>query len=108
MTFLRFLPLLCALMPATTQAQAVAYQFFGDDTDDFFGHAVRGAGDVDADGVPDLIVGALERPADPKAAERARSTQPRTFDEFVQALERDPIAVLFVREQILSQCRHLI
>jgi hypothetical protein len=38
---------------------SVLYTFSGDSESDGFGHSVRGAGDVNDDGVPDLIVGAI-------------------------------------------------
>jgi len=40
------------------QDGSILYEFHGDSTYDYFGWSVRGAGDVDGDGRPDLIVGA--------------------------------------------------
>ncbi len=37
---------------------SVLYQFSGDSVGDNFGTSVRGAGDVDGDGIPDVVVGA--------------------------------------------------
>ena len=37
---------------------AVLYNFTGSTNDDFYGHAVAGPGDVDRDGVPDMLIGA--------------------------------------------------
>jgi len=38
---------------------SVLYTFYGDSAGDFFGWSTDGAGDVDADGCPDVIVGAM-------------------------------------------------
>ena len=37
---------------------AVLYNFVGSTSDDFYGHAVAGPGDVTGDGVPDMLIGA--------------------------------------------------
>ncbi|MHC4516115.1 MAG: integrin alpha, partial [Planctomycetota bacterium] len=47
-----------ALLAATAAAQNRLYTFNGDSAHDWFGRAVSGAGDVNGDGYPDLIVGA--------------------------------------------------
>ena len=49
-----FLPVL----GASTEAQNLLYQFDGEGTGDDFGYAVSDAGDVNNDGIPDVIVGA--------------------------------------------------
>ena len=57
----RVLPALLvgALLAVTAEAQHHLYTFNGDSAGDQFGYSVAGAGDVNKDGFPDLIVGAL-------------------------------------------------
>jgi len=52
--------LLAGALAADAAAQNRLYTFDGDGPTDLFGWSVSGAGDVDGDGVPDVIVGAHE------------------------------------------------
>ena len=51
---------LLALLAAAATAQTSVLQWDGDSATDHLGYAVAGAGDVNADGFPDVIVGAPE------------------------------------------------
>ncbi len=49
---------ICALLASPALAQQTLFTFFGDAAGDKYGYSVRSAGDIDADGIPDMIVGA--------------------------------------------------
>ncbi len=59
----------CLVVAAPARGQTTLFTFDGDSVFDLFGISVSGAGDVNADGVPDLIVGAFlddnNSPAEP-------------------------------------------
>ena len=65
---------------------SVLYTFGGDAASDWFGHSVGGAGDVNSDGVPDLIVGAPgigndpDRPGFARVLSGADGSVLHTFD----------------------------
>ena len=57
--------LFCFCLGSSLSAQAVIFEFEGRPVEDFFGAAVGGGGDVNADGTPDIIVSATSLELEP-------------------------------------------
>ena len=82
----RVLPALVALLALSgaARAQSPLYTFVGDDPDDSCGYSARAAGDVDGDGVTDVVVGSPR--ADPNGLGEAGAA--RVYSGFDGSLLR--------------------
>src|SRR5688572_19044370 len=63
---------------ARAALQAQVYGHFGPPSADHFGNSVSGAGDLDADGVPDLLIGATYSDAGAPVGGQAHAYSGRT------------------------------